>query len=162
MYNFPGPPDPPSNCSVVNQTTESLEVECLAGFDGGLRQNFYMKVEDSITGTVLANASAEQKPIFQVKLTSSSSVFANFPSNIYPGDRKGRFSSPERNWKRRKKRTFFSPLFIPKTFYQDIKFTVKKANSILTTRGLKVRTYIFRRIAPNFTRHEIVANNATQ
>ena len=39
-----GPPDPPKNCTLVNHTTESVEVECTAGFDGGLPVTFYMEV----------------------------------------------------------------------------------------------------------------------
>lgn len=30
-----GKPDPPFNCSVQNITSESLEVECVEGFDNG-------------------------------------------------------------------------------------------------------------------------------
>ena len=40
---------------MVNQTTDSLEVECLAGFDGGLEQHFELEVADLQTGKVLAN-----------------------------------------------------------------------------------------------------------
>ncbi len=53
------------NCSVVNQTTESLEVECLPGFDGGLRQFFLLEITDLQTGILLANATDTQ-PEFQV------------------------------------------------------------------------------------------------
>eukprot|EP00094_Tigriopus_californicus_P006982 TCALIF_06722-PB protein Name:"Similar to Nphs1 Nephrin (Rattus norvegicus)" AED:0.15 eAED:0.15 QI:0/0.73/0.56/0.93/0.46/0.5/16/48/873 len=60
-----GPPDPPSNCSVVNQTTDSLEVECLPGFDGGLEQTFQLEVTDLQTDLVLANDSG-QVPEFVV------------------------------------------------------------------------------------------------
>ena len=63
---FSGPPEAPTNCSVVNQTTDSLEVACLPGFDGGLRQKFKMEVADLQTGDLLANSSKDT-PHFQVK-----------------------------------------------------------------------------------------------
>ncbi|XP_050731449.1 uncharacterized protein LOC127006009 [Eriocheir sinensis] len=40
-----GHPDPPKNCFIANQTTETIEVECVAGFDGGLQQTFYIEAE---------------------------------------------------------------------------------------------------------------------
>ena len=63
-----GPPERPVNCSVVNQTTESLVVECLPGFDGGLRQLFHMEVTDLQTGQLIANTSQGGKaaPEFEV------------------------------------------------------------------------------------------------
>ncbi|XP_066977555.1 nephrin-like [Macrobrachium rosenbergii] len=41
-----GPPDPPRNCSITNQTSEALVVECTPGFDGGLAQHFLMEAWD--------------------------------------------------------------------------------------------------------------------
>ena len=49
----------------MNQTTDSLEVECLPGFDGGLKQSFNLEVTDIQTGDVLTNAT-EDVPIFTV------------------------------------------------------------------------------------------------
>ncbi|KAF9803443.1 hypothetical protein SFRURICE_005247 [Spodoptera frugiperda] len=39
-----GNPTALQNCSVVNQSSDTLLVECLEGFDGGLPQVFYMEV----------------------------------------------------------------------------------------------------------------------
>ncbi|KAI8428394.1 hypothetical protein MSG28_002578 [Choristoneura fumiferana] len=39
-----GKPHAPRNCSLWNQTAESVEVACLAGFDGGLPQTFLLQV----------------------------------------------------------------------------------------------------------------------
>ena len=63
-----GPPERPVNCSVVNQTTESLVVECLPGFDGGLDQLFHMEVTDLQTGQRIANTSqgGRAAPEFEV------------------------------------------------------------------------------------------------
>ncbi|XP_070157686.1 neural cell adhesion molecule 2 isoform X3 [Polyergus mexicanus] len=40
-----GRPDTPHNCSLLNQTTDSIYVECIEGFDGGLPQKFTMRVD---------------------------------------------------------------------------------------------------------------------
>ncbi|CAH1104103.1 unnamed protein product [Psylliodes chrysocephalus] len=60
-----GKPDPPYNCTIVNMTNESLEVECSEGYDGGLPQHFLLEVYDSTTGVLLANVSAKF-PVFIV------------------------------------------------------------------------------------------------
>ncbi|XP_045133335.1 nephrin-like [Portunus trituberculatus] len=51
-----GPPDPPRNCSIANQTSEALVVECTPGFDGGLPQHFVMEAWDD--GALLSNTSS--------------------------------------------------------------------------------------------------------
>lgn len=43
--NPTGRPDTPHNCSLLNQTTDSIYVECIEGFDGGLPQKFTMQVD---------------------------------------------------------------------------------------------------------------------
>ena len=62
-----GPPDAPTNCSVMNQTTDSLEVECLPGFNGGMDQDFVLEVADLHSKAVLANATDKQ-PEFTVSI----------------------------------------------------------------------------------------------
>ena len=48
LYNVvllcPGPPDALRNCTLTNRTQDSLRVACVPGFDGGLRQTFFMEV----------------------------------------------------------------------------------------------------------------------
>lgn len=39
-----GKPHPPRNCTLWNQTADSVEVSCVAGFDGGLPQHFLLEV----------------------------------------------------------------------------------------------------------------------
>ncbi|CAB3230302.1 unnamed protein product [Arctia plantaginis] len=39
-----GKPHAPRNCTLWNQTTDSVEVSCVAGFDGGLPQKFLLEV----------------------------------------------------------------------------------------------------------------------
>ena len=69
FFFFTGPPEAPSNCSVVNQTTDSLEVECLPAFDGGLKQYFGLEVSDLQSGILLANFT-DSNPVFQVCIHS--------------------------------------------------------------------------------------------
>ena len=66
-HYFSGPPEAPTNCSVVNQTTDSLEVECLPGFDGGLDQHFVLEVADLQSKVLLANAT-DKLPEFTVRV----------------------------------------------------------------------------------------------
>lgn len=42
-----GKPFPVRNCSLSNQTSNSVEVYCLAGFDGGLPQQFLLELYSS-------------------------------------------------------------------------------------------------------------------
>lgn len=41
---FPGKPHAPRNCTLWNQTLDSVEVSCVPGFDGGLPQRFLLEV----------------------------------------------------------------------------------------------------------------------
>ncbi|KAK8390984.1 hypothetical protein O3P69_016967 [Scylla paramamosain] len=45
-----GKPDPLDNCTVFNQTSETLFVYCLPGYDGGLRQRFVVQVYEDVEG----------------------------------------------------------------------------------------------------------------
>lgn len=74
--SFAGPPDAPTNCSVVNQTTDSLDVQCLAGFDGGTDQHFLLEVADLQTGLLLANAS-DKTPEFRVSVFKTNFLLSN-------------------------------------------------------------------------------------
>lgn len=69
LYLFLGHPDSPFNCTILNQTTVSLEVECIEGFDGGQPQWFLLEVYDSQTGSIQANIS-NKFPIFNVNRLS--------------------------------------------------------------------------------------------
>ncbi|CRK98676.1 CLUMA_CG011994, isoform A [Clunio marinus] len=60
-----GKPDVPYNCTLVNQTSESLEVDCNEGFDGGQRQWFIMEIFDQHTNMLQANISSKY-PVFTV------------------------------------------------------------------------------------------------
>ncbi|XP_020707097.2 nephrin-like isoform X6 [Athalia rosae] len=66
-----GRPDNPHNCSVLNQTTDSLHVECSEGFDGGLPQEFTLEMDLEVANDVLKAGSlvynyTSKTPIFSV------------------------------------------------------------------------------------------------
>ncbi|XP_046401780.1 hemicentin-1 isoform X2 [Ischnura elegans] len=54
-----GKPEVPLNCSIVNQTTDGVEVECIEGFDGGQPQFFLLEVRDAQSGLLRANLSSK-------------------------------------------------------------------------------------------------------
>lgn len=61
-----GKPESPYNCTLSNQTTESLSVECSAGFDGGQPQHFLLEVFDQHTGKLQANVTSKENAVFTV------------------------------------------------------------------------------------------------
>ncbi|KAJ1529183.1 hypothetical protein ONE63_005989 [Megalurothrips usitatus] len=58
-----GKPDMPFNCTLLNQTSSALGVECVAGFDGGQPQRFELEVYEG--QRLLANVSSDT-PSFTV------------------------------------------------------------------------------------------------
>ncbi|VEN53707.1 unnamed protein product [Callosobruchus maculatus] len=82
----PSKPDPPSNCTILNQTSDSLSLECSEGFDGGLRQQFVMEVFDAASGRLVGNVTSRQ-PAFGV---GGLDAGAGFKINVYAANRKGR------------------------------------------------------------------------
>lgn len=66
MYTYIGAPESPHDCSVVNQTTINLIVECEAGYNGSLFQIFHMEIYDLIVEHLEQNLTTVDKPIFKV------------------------------------------------------------------------------------------------
>ncbi|XP_055902155.1 protein turtle homolog A-like [Eupeodes corollae] len=52
-----GRPFPLQNCTVTNQSTDSLQVDCIEGFDGGLPQGFIMELVELSTLRLARNIS---------------------------------------------------------------------------------------------------------
>lgn len=50
-----GPPDPVKNCTLINQTEDSIRVDCVEGYDGGLLQHFVMEVRDTAIHRLRSN-----------------------------------------------------------------------------------------------------------
>ncbi|XP_060825846.1 nephrin-like isoform X2 [Bombus pascuorum] len=74
-----GHPDTPHNCSLLNQTTDSLYVECTEGFDGGLPQKFTIQVDREV-GTISTSLKPSTTIYNQTSKVPSFSV-----SNLEPG-----------------------------------------------------------------------------
>ncbi|XP_047115138.1 nephrin-like isoform X1 [Schistocerca piceifrons] len=61
----PGLPDAPSNCSVLNETTDSFAVQCSNSTDVGFRQSYQLEVFDVKTGNLMFNKT-QKSPVFLV------------------------------------------------------------------------------------------------
>ncbi|XP_076284192.1 sidestep III isoform X2 [Lasioglossum baleicum] len=64
-------PSPLNNCTIkasLNQSSEILEVECVPGYDGGLRQEFRLEAYEVATGNLRVNASSisADVPLFRI------------------------------------------------------------------------------------------------
>ncbi|XP_020281650.1 nephrin-like [Pseudomyrmex gracilis] len=85
-----GRPDTPHNCSLLNQTTDSIYVECIEGFDGGMPQKFTMQVNRE-PGSGKAGATVYNQtnkvPIFSVSNLDPGTTYEVF---IYSTNAKGR------------------------------------------------------------------------
>lgn len=55
------------NCSFNNQTLHSFEVQCAAGYDGGLPQVFVLELVSSRTGVVRYNMTNTEEPFFVIE-----------------------------------------------------------------------------------------------
>lgn len=75
------------NCSVSNQTEDSIMVECSPGYDGGLQQLFILEVHDTGLHRIQANLSSASMPIFHVRGLSSGTTFVIV---VYAANAKGR------------------------------------------------------------------------
>ncbi|KAG7204013.1 hypothetical protein KM043_001875 [Ampulex compressa] len=67
-------PNPLSNCTIkasLNQSSEILEVECVPGYDGGLRQEFRLEAYEVLTGNLRVNVSSvlADLPVFRIAVT---------------------------------------------------------------------------------------------
>nr|XP_040569184.1 nephrin-like [Lepeophtheirus salmonis] len=85
-------PDPPRNCSVVNQTHDSLEVDCEAGFSSGLKQEFHMEVfraKSRPEHQLLINITAKTPKLVARGLPQGQALFLR----VYASNAKGRSRS---------------------------------------------------------------------
>lgn len=83
---FKGKPDPLENCTILNQTSATLHVECLEGFDGGLQQFFVMEIYDALTKKLVSNVTS-RFPVFFISGLESGVGFA---IELYAANKKGR------------------------------------------------------------------------
>lgn len=90
LYTSTGKPEPPYNCTLTNQTTQSLSVECTPGFDGGQTQHFQLEVYDQLTDQLRANVSSRDNAVFHVHELESGRILR---MDIYAINSKGRSAS---------------------------------------------------------------------
>ncbi|XP_042222543.1 nephrin-like isoform X2 [Homarus americanus] len=84
---FPaGPPDALKNCTVLNQSTDAVQVSCEEGFDGGLPQSFVMEVYET-EGRKLKSNVTSKTPFFTVRGLPSG---LSLTIRIYAANSKGR------------------------------------------------------------------------
>ncbi|XP_019764494.1 synaptogenesis protein syg-2 isoform X3 [Dendroctonus ponderosae] len=83
-----GKPDALSNCSITNQTSDAIYIECSEGFDGGLPQMFVMEVYESRDGKLVSNMTC-RIPVFIVTGLESG---AGFDIALYAANKKGNSS----------------------------------------------------------------------
>ncbi|XP_059607786.1 nephrin-like [Phlebotomus argentipes] len=62
-----GPPDPPSNCTVLNITYDMIQVECIEGFNGGLQQSFFAEVYSSEARQLVTTTKSRTIPYFEIR-----------------------------------------------------------------------------------------------
>ncbi|KAM7345261.1 sidestep V [Cochliomyia hominivorax] len=67
-------PDPVKNCTAYNATANSIQIQCIPGYDGGIPQHFHIQVYDELNRQILYNTSFRY-PEFTVKRLPSDSVF---------------------------------------------------------------------------------------
>ena len=96
LYRFAsllsGKPFPVRNCTLANQTYTSVEVKCVAGYDGGLPQKFMLEVYHGDLDTrirPLYNISSSDEPVFALSGLEAS-VDAGVHVAIYAVNAKGR------------------------------------------------------------------------
>ena len=82
-----GPPDPPRNCTLTNQTHDSLQVDCQEGFGSGLNQEFHMEVFTDIQ--LLVNITARSPRLVARGLPPGQVLFLR----VYASNSKGRSRS---------------------------------------------------------------------
>ncbi|KAG1671862.1 B-cell receptor CD22 [Nymphon striatum] len=84
--NSIGPPHTPTNCTISNRTSSTLTIECVAGYNGGLNQTFFMEVFEDFRNRILFNATSEDKPKFVASGLPSGTLFT---LTVYSSNVKG-------------------------------------------------------------------------
>ncbi|KAK0081702.1 hypothetical protein PV325_011682 [Microctonus aethiopoides] len=87
-------PSPLNNCTIkasVNQSIETLEIECTPGYDGGLRQDFRLEAYEAHTNIIRANVSSiiPEAPIFRIPVADLLPA-THFYLIVYAKNAKGR------------------------------------------------------------------------
>ncbi|KAG8182360.1 hypothetical protein JTE90_010125 [Oedothorax gibbosus] len=85
-----GAPESPKECSVTNQSSHSLSVECDPGYDGGLPQTFHLELYNSVVEHLAANLTKTDTPAFKVHTLPPGTAFVLV---LYASNGKGKSNS---------------------------------------------------------------------
>ncbi|XP_015783695.1 hemicentin-1-like isoform X2 [Tetranychus urticae] len=85
-----GPPEAVRKCQITNQSTTSLNVECIPGDNGGLKQEFTVEVYNSLRQSLHSNYTSLTKPAFHIPNLLSGTPFTLV---LYSSNAKGRSHS---------------------------------------------------------------------
>ena len=78
-----------SNCTIINQTAQSIQIECTEGYDGGLPQQFLIEIFDSQSGKLVFNMTSKF-PTFDIGGLKSG---LGFHVELFAVNRKGKSSA---------------------------------------------------------------------
>ncbi|XP_076310344.1 nephrin-like [Tachypleus tridentatus] len=81
-----GPPEKPVNCTVINVTTNFIEIGCMEGYNGGLSQHFVLELYETNTEKVHTNLTVKKPEFSIVRLPEDT----NFRIILYAVNAKGR------------------------------------------------------------------------
>ncbi|CAH2094222.1 unnamed protein product [Euphydryas editha] len=89
VYNLvaAGRPTSLQNCTLIEQGTDGLHVDCIEGFDGGLPQVFILEVLELPSKSVQANITSNFTPSFEVLGLDRA---MSYVLNLYAANAKGR------------------------------------------------------------------------
>ena len=85
-----GPPESLSNCTLLNQTAESVHVSCQAHSDGGLKQRFRIQAVDVTSGSILSEATSDVAADFWIDNLEPGTTFVLY---LFAYNAKGSSSS---------------------------------------------------------------------
>lgn len=147
-----GKPFPVRNCTLANQTYTSVEVKCVAGYDGGLPQKFILEVYhgdvDFLSNSQpLYNVSNADEPSFSLAGLEAS-VEAGVHVAVYAVNAKGRsqpvilsevtYRDAEKRTGKKKKNSRFS---------SSLSFPFSASLVCLRTQGISIFHFISLRIS---------------
>lgn len=79
-------PDPVKNCTAFNITSSSLQVQCLAGKNGGIPQQFHVEVVEQQSRELLVNVSFKMPEFLLKRLPSDTDIVIKVSCGLSPSD----------------------------------------------------------------------------
>lgn len=78
-------PDPVSNCTIINKSSETFHLQCIPGFDGGMEQEFVVSVAERKSGKVVYNQTTKKLDLFIQHLSEGTFYL----TTVTPTNKKG-------------------------------------------------------------------------